>query len=222
MEYRNDMEAVNKDNHEYVDYLLFKKSKKIDAIKQLSATNMDDIEKLDRAKKALQSKHVRETNAISTRIADLDKKLLSKQKEFSSLQDIVDKSAKHYSDIAVIKAEVDQYTRDYKAKIAELGDELVNQRILLQSASERQIEEIKQKADEKAVEYLAEHCTNIKNENLVLKKKLAQLTVSTMKMMEKKEKLKLSVLELEREQKIKAGLASLRLKKIVRSERKSQ
>ena len=212
---------LDKDNFEYVQYLQSKKTEKLNAIKQLSNTRRSNVENYTKVKEDLKAKHESEINSINLQIFDYEQKLLEKQKEFTSLQAIVDKRTKHNSEIAVVKSELDQSNSAFQIKLAELEDQLLKERIVLQADSERKISDIRLHANEKAVEFLAEYCASIKNENKELEKELADLTKSTSELTEKKEKLRLSLMDVEREGRVKAGVIMARMKKIDEAEKKN-
>jgi hypothetical protein len=111
---------------------------------------------------------------------------------------------------------------DHQEQVLKLEKSLLDSRMKLQLESDEKIQLMESEAEQKAAKYLADHTATIERENRQLQQELYKLTVSTSRLIARKEQLVQENKDLEKRQKIASDVVRIRLEKIKRAEEKQE
>ncbi|KAJ3302093.1 hypothetical protein HDV03_005437 [Kappamyces sp. JEL0829] len=220
--YRQEIEMAQKDNQEYIAYLESKKDEKLGAISKLAEGNKQDLEKFEMKRRMHEQEHQTKIAELADCIAELEVKLSSKEDEFLQLSDTMAKRTKHYQDLTKIREEIKSAELDHQDMLLKMEKNLLDMRMKLQKESEEKIKEMEAAAEEKAAKYLSDHSSAMERDNRRLERLLAQMTLKTQRLIEKKDQLLHENHELEREHRVRNDLVALRLSKIAQAEAREQ
>ncbi|KAJ3309187.1 hypothetical protein HDV04_006327 [Boothiomyces sp. JEL0838] len=202
------------DTAEYIKYLDSKKDEKLDAINMLAESNKNDYEVFLKKKKQYEELNQLKIAELKQVIQELEDKLNSKEEEFFDLSDTMAKRAKHEADVTKIRKEIREAEDFHQEKILEMEKQLLDTRMKLQKESDEKIKQMEAAAEEKAAKYLADHTSALQKENRTLEKELALLSLTTQRLLARKDQLEKENLELEREKQLRLDLISIRMKRI--------
>ncbi|KAI8902303.1 hypothetical protein BC833DRAFT_399805 [Globomyces pollinis-pini] len=130
--------------------------------------------------------------------------------------------AKHEAELSKIKKEIRDAESNHQEQILEMEKSLLDTRIRLQKESDEKIRIMEAAAEEKAAKYLADHSSTLEKENRLLEIELEKMSIKVKRLLERKDQLTNENSELEREQRLKQDLVTIRLKNISNAEEKER
>ncbi|KAJ3385455.1 WAS/WASL-interacting protein member 1 [Lobulomyces angularis] len=218
--YINEIESCKNDTTEYIAFLEAKKEEKVSIISDLTERNRKQLQLFTEKKLKKELENQQKIESIKVQIEDLHFKLEQKQEEINHLSDIMVRRARHETQVSKIKKEMQDAEIKHKNRVSEIERKLLEGRMKCQKEAETRVHEMENAAHEKASRYLDVHTKTLEKENAQLDLELRKLIILSEEKLIKKEWLLKSNRDLTQELKIREDIVKLRLKKIVKCQKK--
>ncbi|TPX47245.1 hypothetical protein SeMB42_g03414 [Synchytrium endobioticum] len=219
--YRNEIESTERDAADYVRYLEAKKSARQDAINQLAESEKRDLEACKKARDQKDRENKVRIEDLRQTAADLEAKIELKNTEIADLSEIIARRGQHQAEIASIQHQMREAEERHAAKLLELEQEMMNERLEMQKLADQRVREMESAAHEKAIVYLHQHYQELEEQNIKMETELRRMAIAAQDLLHLKLKLEETNQELAREHRVFMDVSRLRREKAAKEQAKA-
>ena len=207
---KDEANRTKMESHEYLQYMSRKAQKRQSTIAMLNEKNEKELEEINAERKVIVEQYETRKQELKDLLATKDAEYAQVTRDLQDLAEYQTIRLEQEAEIGHLETEVERLKIEHAETLQQMKSNFLKEKVCHEQDADQKIKQMKQKANDEAVQCLVEHTQKISGENKLLRKELLNLIRRSQALTEHKLELQGQSKGLLREHQITKDLRKLR------------